>query len=238
VLAVAPLKKNMSLVELEALLNEGKAPEWLIGKQGFVVEDEQLANAIKEDEQTRKLFEEALALALAELRRVFDEFSTGRWVRNLVINTANDELDKLWPDSPQAGSLRHFRDGFRANFAAIAADAELREGTRLAAFKAMFQALAIGVLSSRDADLVDSIKRNAEQARAAKARQARARKYAPEKEAMLAAVHAAMEARRTTPTRGEAFARLIEADVNKLLGLEGERKLSIWTIRNAVRAIL
>jgi hypothetical protein len=231
------MKKNMSLADLEALLNEGKAPQWLDGKQGFVVEDEQLAKAL-EIKETRKLLEEALALALAELRVHFREFSTGRWVRNLVVNIANDELDKLGPESQQAESLRRFRDGFRASFAAIAADAELREQTRLAVFKAMFQALAIGAASSRDAHLVDRIKREAEQARAANARQERARKSAPQKEAMLAAVRAAMEARRTTPTRGEAFARLIEPDVNKRLGLEGEHKLSIWTIRNAVRALL
>jgi hypothetical protein len=134
--------------------------------------------------------------------------------------------------------LRQLRDGFRANFAAIAADAELRAETRLAVFKAMFQALAIGVVSSRDADLVNRIKREAEQARAAKAREGRAHKSAQQKGTVLAAVRAATEARGTTPTRGEAFARLIEPDVNKHLGLEGDHKRSIWTIRNAVRAIL
>ena len=52
----------------------------------------------------------------------------------------------------------------------------------------------------------------------------------------MAAVRAAMEGRK--PTRGEAFARLIEPDVNKRLSREGEDKLSVWAVRNAVRAIL
>jgi hypothetical protein len=99
VLTVRAMKKNMSLADLEALLNEGKAPQWLDGKQGFVVKDEQLVKVL-EIEETRKLIEEALALALAELRGHFREFSSGCWVRNLVMNIANGELDNLGSDTP------------------------------------------------------------------------------------------------------------------------------------------
>jgi|SRR5271166_2780069 len=54
------------------------------------------------------------------------------------------------------------------------------------------------------------------------------------RDATLAAVRAAMQETSTKPTRGEAYANFIEPHVSKRLG----RKVSVSTIRNAVRAIL
>ncbi len=69
---------------------------------------------------------------------------------------------------------------------------------------------------------------------ATRAREARAAKSAARRKELLATVRAAMKGTPAKPTRGEAFAKLIQPDVEKRLG----RNVSLSTIRRYVEAIL
>jgi hypothetical protein len=90
------------------------------------------------------------------------------------------------------------------------------------------------VTSSARAYFTPEIIHDFEERRAAAARQALAAKSAPQKHATLAAVRIAIKETAAKPSGGEAFARLIQTDVQKRLG----RRVSVWTIRETVRAIL
>jgi hypothetical protein len=168
------------------------------------------------------------------------KWADGRWLRDLVADLVDrgiPGIPEIEPGSDEGRDLRKCRDDFLEAFAAIATNARLGRATRSAVWDAILAALLIGcTIGSRG--LSARLQKDFIWARTAMMRKARDAQSAPEKERMRAAVCAAMKETAAKPTRGEAFARLIEPDVNRSLGHEGEDKVSLWTIRGAVRAIL
>jgi hypothetical protein len=185
--------------------------------------------------KAQQLLEDAEQLQKELLDR--SEWADGRWLRDLVVDIAYRGISEIEPGSEEGRDLTEFRADFLAAFAVITANSKITRATRSAVWEAILDALLIGcTIGSRE--LWATLQKKFERTRMATARKALAAKSAPKRDVKLAAVRAAIEATVTKPTRGEAYARLIEPQVNKRLGLEDDDKLSIWTIRDAVRAVL
>ena len=138
-------------------------------------------------------------------------------------------------------TVEQSRRALRASFGAIVdliIDLSLKEKPKSTdiLYQAMLALMSNSFLLGSITRVSNAARTVTKKEQAETARTARSQNSA--RDARLAAVRAAMEATVTKPTRGEAYARLIEPDANKRLGLEGDDKLSIWTIRSDVRAIL
>ena len=144
-----------------------------------------------------------------------------------MVNTANKEISKNTVDGNVILSVR---SRFLAAFNAIDADAKMEKRSREAVFQAIFHALLIG-LASESPELLARLRRD----QLARAHLGRKSPAAPQREAMLAAVRVAIKGTSTKPTRGEAFARLIQPSVAMHLGRD---EVSIWTVRAAIRVAL
>jgi hypothetical protein len=209
---VRAMKKALPLGEPEALLSQKSARE--SARQRFVEEAEQLDRELGDP-----------------FRWILGEWADGHWVRDIVAELADSRISEI-----ERRDLREFRADFLSAFAVIAADTKIRRTTRSAVWEAILDALLIGCTIGSP-ELRAMLQKKFELARMATARKALAAKSAPKTEMKFTAVRAAMKATATKPTRGEAYARLIEPEVNKRMGLDGYHRLSVWTIRNIVRAI-
>ena len=211
------MKKALPPGEPEALLSHESARE--SARQRFVEEAEQLDRELGDP-----------------FRWILGEWADGHWVRDIVAEIADRRISEIEPGSEEGRGLREFRADFLAAFAVIAADTKIRRATRSAVWEAILDALLIGcTIGSRE--LRATLQKKFERARMATARKALAAKSAAKRDARLAAVRAVME---ETPkaTKSVEYADRIQAKVNERLGLEGDDKLSVWTIRNDVRVIL
>ena len=206
----------MTLGEAKALLAKGTAPKW----------------HMKEAAAIESLFA-ASAQALASMQEVFRDLADGRLARNIVINAAERALSENKADQELCLDLREVRDEFIASFAVIAADATLTAASRTAISGAIVRALLIGS-ASKSPELVGRLEKEFQQATAALARLRKAEKSAARQAEILSAVRAAMKRTPAKATRGDAFARYIQPEVEKCLG----RAVSISTVRNAVRVTL
>jgi hypothetical protein len=206
----------MTLGEAKTLLAKGTAPKWLM----------------KEAAAIESLFA-ASAQALAPMQEMFRDLADGRWARNIVINAAERVLSENKADQELCRDLREVRDEFIASFAVIAADATLTAATRTATSEAIARALFIGS-ASESPELVGRLEREFRQTTLALARLRKAEKTAARQAEILSAVQAAMKRTPAKATRGEAYARIIQPEVEKRLG----RAVSPSTVRNAVRAAL
>jgi hypothetical protein len=169
----------------------------------------------------------------AQIEQEFRPLADGAWAQNMVLNAAHRGLSNMKAGGEECADLRKCRDDFLADFAVIAADAKIEKATRSAVSWAIANALFIG-LATGDPELFARLRRDFGQAQAAAMRRARAPGLASNREATLNAVRAAMKATPARPTQGEAYARLIQPEVEKRLG----RPLSVSTIRRYARIIL
>jgi hypothetical protein len=163
----------------------------------------------------------------APIQKLFDDVADGRWALDKVTDTADSALSDNEADRELCEELRDCRDQFLSAFAVIAADETMQEANRDAVFEAIYSGLLIGRASGRP-------EREWRLRQAQAARRGRAEKFAPRAAQTLEAVRRAMKQTATKATGGEKFARLIHPEVTKRLG----RTISIWTVRDAVRALL
>jgi hypothetical protein len=169
--------------------------------------------------------DQARELALAIERGVF--------VRSLVLKVVDEALVTADQDSEEAKRLQRLQEEFLSSFDAFAFDSRIPKSSRPAALGAILNALFIGLFSD-DPDRRSRIVWEFEQLRAAQARAAREKKFAPKKEKTLAAVRTAMQRTPAKATLGQAYANHIQPTVVEVLG----RKVSVSTIRRCIEVIL
>lgn len=146
----------------------------------------------------------------------------GRWVRQIVVDTADRMLARVGADSETGKATRKRRSRFVASF-----DTFVASGNPKAAFEAMEHAVFVIALASDDPSFVARLRND----QAAHARQARQGKPAPTEPEGLAAVKRSLK--RKKPADSLQLAKLIADDVEATLG----KRLAPRTIRRRLKRL-
>jgi hypothetical protein len=157
----------------------------------------------------------------------------GLSVSGIVIRAADEALAAAGEDREEREKIGRWGLGFISGYSVLFHDKEGAPKIQTATSRAILNTLLIG-MSLGDPKRRDKIVLESKRMQAAKMRAAKEAKAAPEREKILAAVRAAMQATTRTPTRGEGYAKLIRPKVVKHLG----RDISPSSVREYVRVIL